>query len=264
VRVAGPRDQAESGAAAADPQSYITADDRRKGYADLGVSATLDPLANSRFFGQLARRFALYFVVSNAVGVGLLVLGLIITATEGGVAALGNGGGAVRATGLISALVTITLMAMFLFMPVPALLGQWSRTLTFQAPASRTAVTVHHLDHHDPSPWYECWYISQDGRQAVSAGTFIVPPSGSGTFVMTSAADPNDFPDDGDHSPAADRRRCAAAEGDSPHRPGEETVARPVLARSQGRFRGSACEIVHKASPRNAFLRRTRAAFGLE
>jgi hypothetical protein len=52
---------------------------------------------------------------------------------------------------------------------------------------------VHHLDHHDPSPWYECWYISQDGRQAVSAGTFIVPPSGSGTFVMTSAADPNDF-----------------------------------------------------------------------
>jgi hypothetical protein len=54
-------------------------------------------------------------------------------------------------------------------------------------------VTVRHLTHHDPDPWYECWYISRDDRQAVSAGTFLVPPRGSGTFVMTSAADPRDF-----------------------------------------------------------------------
>jgi hypothetical protein len=138
--VAGPRDRAESGAAAADPQSYITADDRRLGYSELGVSATLDPLANSRFFGQLARRFALYFVVSNAVGVVLFVLGLVITVSDGGFAAVGNGGGALRTTALISALVTVTLMAMFLFMPVPALLGQWSRMLTFQAPAGSSAL----------------------------------------------------------------------------------------------------------------------------
>jgi hypothetical protein len=140
VRVASPRDHTESGADAADPQSYITADDRRLGYADLGVSASLDPLANSRFFRQLARRFALYFVVSSAIGFVLFVLGLIITLADGGIQALGSGGGALRVTGVISALVSAALMAMFLFMPVPALLGQWSRMLTFQAPAAGSAL----------------------------------------------------------------------------------------------------------------------------
>jgi hypothetical protein len=42
-------------------------------------------------------------------------------------------------------------------------------------------------------PWYECWYVSQDGRQAASAGTFLVPSGGSRTFAMTSAVDPRDF-----------------------------------------------------------------------
>jgi hypothetical protein len=142
VRVANPRDQAESGAAAADPQSYITADDRRMGYTALGVSGSLDPLANSRFFGQLARRFALYFAVSGAIGFALFVLASIITVSDGGFAALGNGGGAFSAAAIIDSLITAALMAMFLFMPVPALLGQWSRMLTFQAPAAGSA-----LDH---------------------------------------------------------------------------------------------------------------------
>lgn len=132
VRVVNPRDQAESGAAAADPQSYITADDRRKGYEALGVSATLDPLSNSRFFWQLARRFALYVVVSSVISAILTALGFIITVS--------NGGGALNATAVISLLITTALLAMFLFMPIPVLLGQWSRLLTFQAPAAGSAL----------------------------------------------------------------------------------------------------------------------------
>ena len=31
-------------------------------------------------------------------------------------------------------------------------------------------------------------------RQVAPAGTFLVPDSGSGTFTMTSAVDPHDFP----------------------------------------------------------------------
>ena len=135
-----PRDQAESGAAAADPQSYITADDRRKGYEALGVSATLDPLSNSRFFWQLARRFALYVVVSSVITAILTALGFIITVSNGGFAALADGGGALNATAVISLLITTALLAMFLFMPIPVLLGQWSRLLTFQAPAAGSAL----------------------------------------------------------------------------------------------------------------------------
>jgi len=60
--------------------------------------------------------------------------------------------------------------------------GSWDITLTVQ-----------HLKHFDQAPWYECWYVSQDGRQAASAGTFLVAPGGSRTFAMTSAVDPRDF-----------------------------------------------------------------------
>lgn len=60
--------------------------------------------------------------------------------------------------------------------------GSWNITLT-----------VRHLKDVGPKRWYECWYVSRDGRQAVSAGTFVVPSSGNGTFPMTSSADPRDF-----------------------------------------------------------------------
>ncbi len=60
--------------------------------------------------------------------------------------------------------------------------GSWNVTLT-----------VHHLKRLGPKQWYECWYVSRDGRQAVAAGTFIVSPGGSGTFTMTSSADPRNF-----------------------------------------------------------------------
>jgi hypothetical protein len=60
--------------------------------------------------------------------------------------------------------------------------GSWDITLTVQ-----------HLKHFDPEPWYECWYVNQDGTRAVSAGTFLVAPGGSRTFAMTGAVDPRDF-----------------------------------------------------------------------
>ena len=57
-------------------------------------------------------------------------------------------------------------------------------------------MTVTHLKSFGNSPWYECWYVGADsaGHQLVaSAGTFIVPDSGSRTFSMTSSADPRQF-----------------------------------------------------------------------
>ena len=57
--------------------------------------------------------------------------------------------------------------------------GSWDITLT-----------VKHLKNLGEVRFYECWYVGQ-GR--VSAGTFVVGDSGSGTFSMTSAADPRQF-----------------------------------------------------------------------
>ena len=59
--------------------------------------------------------------------------------------------------------------------------GSWDITLT-----------VHHLKNFGDAKWYQCWYVSRDGRVA-SAGTFLVPNRGSGTFSMTSAVDPHNF-----------------------------------------------------------------------
>ena len=60
--------------------------------------------------------------------------------------------------------------------------GSWNITLTVQ-----------HLKNFGDSPWYECWYVSGGHRKVASAGTFLVPDSGSGTFSMTSAVDPHQF-----------------------------------------------------------------------
>lgn len=60
--------------------------------------------------------------------------------------------------------------------------GSWDVTLT-----------VHHLRNFGDSKWYQCWYVSTGHRMVASAGTFLVPDSGSGTFSMTSAVDPHEF-----------------------------------------------------------------------
>jgi len=72
---------------------------------------------------------------------------------------------------------------------------------TGQATARQTAsgswdvtLSVHGLKNFGDSKWYECWYVGSRHRQVASAGTFLVSGSGSGTFSMTSAVDPHDFP----------------------------------------------------------------------
>jgi hypothetical protein len=54
-------------------------------------------------------------------------------------------------------------------------------------------LTVHGLKGLSPDGWYKEWYVptGQPGHPApILAGTFAVPSDGSGTFTMTSAADP--------------------------------------------------------------------------
>jgi hypothetical protein len=131
--VATPEDQAQSEAAASAPQSYITTDDRKKSYAELGVPETLDPLSSSRFLGQMARRFALYAVVTAVADFAYFVLGLTFFLLRRDPAMLAIGPA-------IYVLSVIFLLLVFWLLPVPALLGQWSRLLSFQAPAARTAL----------------------------------------------------------------------------------------------------------------------------
>jgi hypothetical protein len=52
---------------------------------------------------------------------------------------------------------------------------------------------VHHLKNFEDAQWYECWYLNPKTGQVASAGTFLVPDSGSGKFPMTSAVDPQNF-----------------------------------------------------------------------
>jgi anti-sigma factor RsiW len=61
--------------------------------------------------------------------------------------------------------------------------GSWNITLS-----------VSHLRYFGDTKWYQCWYLSRDRHKVASAGTFLVPDNGSGTFSMTSAVDPHDFP----------------------------------------------------------------------
>ena len=61
--------------------------------------------------------------------------------------------------------------------------GSWDITLT-----------VRHLKSLGDKRWYGCWYVSQKRGQVAPAGSFQVPASGNGTFDMTSAADPRNFP----------------------------------------------------------------------
>jgi hypothetical protein len=55
------------------------------------------------------------------------------------------------------------------------------------------SLTVHHLKDFGDAQWYECWYRNPNTGQVASAGTFLVPDNGTGTFPMTAAVDPHDF-----------------------------------------------------------------------
>ena len=138
-----PRPAPAPAPAAAAPQSYITIDDRKKSYAELGVPETLDPLSSSRFLGQLARRFALYSVLTAVADFAFFLLSLIFLL-------VGRNSAVLAIAPVIYLLSVIVLLLVFWLLPVPALLGQWSRLLSFQAPAAKTALdcVAGALDHH--------------------------------------------------------------------------------------------------------------------
>jgi hypothetical protein len=156
---ARPEDRAHSEAAAAAPQSYITTDDRRVSYSDLGVAKTLDPLSNKRFLRQLARRGALYLAATAAADFAVFALSFIFS--------LLHPFDPFKAVGSITVLLVIALTLAFWLLPVPALLGEWSRLLCFQAPAAQTALghVKEALDRHAiPSDTIEVRPISPPGE----------------------------------------------------------------------------------------------------
>jgi len=58
-------------------------------------------------------------------------------------------------------------------------------------------LTVNHLPPLGPGQFYECWYAGPGNRpghpELITAGTFILGRSGTGSFTMWSAADPQVF-----------------------------------------------------------------------
>jgi hypothetical protein len=59
-------------------------------------------------------------------------------------------------------------------------------------------LTAVHLPEPGPGQFYQCWWVGPGNQSVhprlVSAGTFIVGPSGTATVQMWTAADPHDFP----------------------------------------------------------------------
>jgi hypothetical protein len=134
ARAAAPPARASAnGATAGALTSYIRAADRQMSYRDLGVAQTLDPLSNARFYLMLLRRWLLYAVVAAAVDTVVFLFDIILLLLRAGFGV----------TGLLSVLSILTGIALFFLfwlLPVPALLGAWSRLLSFQAAAAGTVL----------------------------------------------------------------------------------------------------------------------------
>jgi hypothetical protein len=63
-----------------------------------------------------------------------------------------------------------------------------------------------HLPRLSGKQYYECWYLksaSDPPSDAIRAGSLTYGQGGSGTFTMTSAADPEALQDHGDRYPAS-------------------------------------------------------------
>ena len=54
-------------------------------------------------------------------------------------------------------------------------------------------LTVHGLKDLGPGQLYECWYTGPGQQKWITAGSFTIGRSRSGSFAMTSAADPRKF-----------------------------------------------------------------------
>lgn len=92
-------------------------------YSDIDAPSTFDPLANSRFLRNLAVRLALYTSVAGFIDVVVVV----ITIAAGGL----RGADYLKSVFLVSAL---AVLAAFWILPVPALVGQWTRLFTYRGP----------------------------------------------------------------------------------------------------------------------------------
>jgi hypothetical protein len=111
-------------------------------YAEVSGEPTFDPLRNTRFGWQLARRGALFFLLGYAIDTVITLLCLLVTLASGSYAAFlitGNLPGPLIASLVLSVLVQVILFVMYLVLPVPALMAQWSRLLGFRAEAADIA-----------------------------------------------------------------------------------------------------------------------------
>jgi hypothetical protein len=107
------------------------------------VAGTLDPLFNARYGRQLLRRFALYAGVAAVFDFVTFLLDLLIS--------LVHGAGLLTFAPVLWVLSLIVVIVVFWVLPVPALLGDWHRLVTFRAPEAastldyiREALDRHH------------------------------------------------------------------------------------------------------------------------
>ena len=111
-------------------------------YADVTGEPTFDPLRNTRFGWQLARRYALFFLVGYVIDSIITLLCFLVTLTNGSEASAlitGTPPGALVVGVVLSVLVQVALLVLYLVLPVPALMAQWSRLLGFGAGATDIA-----------------------------------------------------------------------------------------------------------------------------
>jgi hypothetical protein len=105
---------------------------------EASVSGPLDPLFNKRYRGQLIRRGVLYAAVVGSIDVIGLLLNILVSLVEGSVSLLA----------IAPVLLTLSLLVVvvvFWVLPVPALLGEWHRLVTFRAP--QAAPTLEYIQH---------------------------------------------------------------------------------------------------------------------
>ena len=111
-------------------------------YADVTGEPTFDPLRNTRFGWQLARRGALFFLLGYAIDTVITLLCFLVTLANGSYAAslvTGSLPGPLIAGFVLSVLAQVILLVLYLALPVPALMAQWSRLLGFRAEAADIA-----------------------------------------------------------------------------------------------------------------------------
>jgi hypothetical protein len=155
-------------------------DDTRLRPSPAGQPAPIEPQARPAVTPlPIWRRYPRRLAAAVAVAAAIIAAAIVIPLS------LGRGGLAEVVTFHLTPPPGSTQTASGTAVARPDASGSWTITLT-----------VRHLKTFGDSPWYECWYVGADKAghpQVASAGTFLVPDSGSGTFSMTSAADPRQF-----------------------------------------------------------------------